>query len=40
MNFSGRKGYMLACKMPSPVALEDTAKSRCVVVGLVTGDKW
>jgi hypothetical protein len=31
---------MLACKTPSPVALEDIAKSRCFVVGLVTGDKW
>jgi hypothetical protein len=27
MNFSGRKGHMLARKMPSPVALEDIAKS-------------
>ncbi len=40
MNFSERKGRMLACKMPSPVALEDIAKSRCFLVGLVTGDKW
>ncbi len=40
MNFSGCKGHMLACKMPSPVALEDIAKSRCFLVGLVTGDKW
>ena len=40
MNFSGHKGHMLACKTPSPVALEDIAKSRCFVVGLVTGDKW
>jgi hypothetical protein len=31
---------MLACKMPNPVALEDIAKSRCFLVGLVTGDKW
>ncbi len=37
MNFSGCKGRMLACKMPSPVALEDIAKSRCFLVGLVTG---
>jgi hypothetical protein len=37
MNFSGHRGCMLA---PSPVALEDIAKSRCFVVGLVTGDKW
>ena len=27
MNFSGLKGRMLACKTPSPVALEDIAKS-------------
>jgi hypothetical protein len=40
MNFSGRKGQMLACKLPSPVALEGIAKSRCFLVGLVTGDKW
>jgi hypothetical protein len=40
MNFSVYKGRMLACKMPSPVALEDIAKSRCFIVGLVTGDKW
>ncbi len=40
MNFSGNKGRMLACKMPSPVALQDIAKSRCFLVGLVTGDKW
>jgi hypothetical protein len=40
MNFSGCKGCMLACKMPSLVALEDIAKSRCFLVGLVTGDKW
>ncbi len=36
MNFSGYKGHMLACKMPSPVALEDITKSRCFLVGLVT----
>ncbi len=30
---------MLACKTPSPVALEDIAKSRCFLVGLMTGDK-
>jgi hypothetical protein len=29
MNFSGHKGCMLACKTPSPVVLEDIAKSRC-----------
>jgi hypothetical protein len=40
MNFSGCKGCMLACKTPSPVALEGSAKSRCFLVGLVTGDKW
>jgi hypothetical protein len=40
MNFSGRKGRMLACKMPSSVALEDIAKSRCFLVRLVTGDEW
>ncbi len=40
MNFSGHKGRMLACKMPSPVAPEDIAKSRCFVVGLVTGEEW
>ena len=40
MNFSGRKGCMLACKVPSPVAIEDIAKSRCFLVGLVTGDIW
>jgi hypothetical protein len=33
MNFSGCKGHMLACKTPSPVALEDIAKSRCFLVG-------
>jgi hypothetical protein len=31
---------MLACKMPSPVALEDTAKRRCFLVGQMTGDDW
>jgi hypothetical protein len=40
MNFSGHKGCMLACKTPSPVALEDIVKSRCFLVGLVTRDKW
>jgi hypothetical protein len=40
MNFSGCKGHMLACKTPSPVALEDISKSRCFLVGLVTGDEW
>jgi hypothetical protein len=40
MNFSGRKECMLGCKTPSPVALEDIAKSRCFLVGLVSGDKW
>jgi hypothetical protein len=40
MNFSGCKRHMLACKTPSPVALEDIAKSRCFLVGLVTGDEW
>jgi hypothetical protein len=40
MNFSGRKGHMLACKTPSLVALEEISKSRCFLVGLVTGDKW
>jgi hypothetical protein len=40
MNFSGHKGCMLACKRPSPVALEDIAKSRCFVVGLVNGHEW
>jgi hypothetical protein len=39
MNFSGWKGRMLACKMPSSMALEDIAKSRCFSVGMVTGDK-
>ncbi len=38
MNFSGHNGCMLACKMPSSVALEDIAKSRCFLVGLVTGE--
>jgi hypothetical protein len=40
MNFSRCKGHMLVCKTPSPVALEDIPKSRCFLVGLVTGDKW
>jgi hypothetical protein len=40
MNFIGCKGHLLACKMPSLVALEDIAKSRCFLVRLVTGDKW
>jgi hypothetical protein len=40
MNFSGQKGHMQACKMPSSVALEDITKSRCFLVGLVTGEKW
>ncbi len=40
MNFSGHKGHVLACKTPSPVALEDIAKSRCFLVGLVTRVKW
>jgi hypothetical protein len=51
INFSGRKGCLLACKMPSPVALEDIigwiilngediANIRCFLVGLVTGDNW
>jgi hypothetical protein len=31
---------MLACNMPSPVALEDITKSRCFLMGPVTGDKW
>jgi hypothetical protein len=39
MKFTGRKGHMLACKMLSPVALEDIAKSRCFLVGMVTGNK-
>ncbi len=34
MNLSGHEGHTLACKMPSPVALEDIANSRCFVVGL------
>jgi hypothetical protein len=49
INFSGRKGHLLACKMPSPVALEDIlglmilngediANIRCFLAGLVTGD--
>jgi hypothetical protein len=39
LNFSGRKGHMLACKTPSPVALEDIANSRCFLVGMVARDK-
>jgi hypothetical protein len=51
INFSGRKGHLHACKMPSPVALEDILgwmilsgedieDIRCFLVGLVTGDNW
>jgi hypothetical protein len=51
INFSGLIGHLLACKMPSPVALEDIvgwvilneediANIRCFLVGLVTGDNW
>jgi hypothetical protein len=40
MNFSGCKGSMLACKTPNPVVLEEITKSRCFLVGLMTGDKW
>jgi hypothetical protein len=51
INFGGCKGHLLACKMPSPVALEDIlgwvtlngediANIRCFLVGLVTGDIW
>jgi hypothetical protein len=40
MNFSGCKERMLAWKTPSPVALEDIAKSRCFLVGLLIGDEW
>ncbi len=51
INFSGCKGHLLPCKMPSPVALEDIlgwmilnreniANIRCFSVGLVTGDNW
>jgi hypothetical protein len=40
MNFSGHKGCMLACKTPSPVALEDITKCRCFLVGLVTRVEW
>ncbi len=40
MNFSGCKGCKLACRTPSSVALEDIAKSRSFLVGLVAGDKW
>jgi hypothetical protein len=49
INFSGHKEHLLACKMPSPVALDDIlgwmilngkdiANIRCFLVGLVTGD--
>ncbi len=49
INFSGCKGHLHACKMPSPVALdnilgwmiltgEDIAEIRCFLVGLMTGD--
>ncbi len=49
INFSGCIGHLLACKIPSPVALEDIlgwviingediANIRCFLVGLVTGD--
>ncbi len=51
INFSGCTRHLLACKMPSPVALEDIlgwmilngeyiANIRCFLVGLVTGDNW
>jgi hypothetical protein len=51
INFSGCKGCLHACKMPSPLALEDIlgwmilngediANIRCFLVGLVTGDNW
>ncbi len=51
INFSGCKGHLLACKMPSPVALEDIlgwmflngediTNISCFLVGLVTGDNW
>jgi hypothetical protein len=49
IHFNKRRGHLLACKMPSPVALvdilgwmifnrEDTANIRCFLVGLVTED--
>jgi hypothetical protein len=48
---SGGIGHLLACKMPSPEALEDIVgwmilneedilNIRCFLVGLVTGDNW
>jgi hypothetical protein len=40
INFGGCVEHLLACKMPSPVALEDIANIRCFLVGLVTGDNW
>jgi hypothetical protein len=51
IHFSGHKGHLLACKMPSPVALEDSlgwmilngediVNIRCFLAGLVTGDNW
>jgi hypothetical protein len=51
INFIGHTGHLLACKMPSPVALEDIlgwmilngediTNIRCFLVGLVTGDNW
>jgi hypothetical protein len=51
INFSGRKGHLLSCKMPGPVALgdilgwmilngEDIANIRCFLVELVTRDNW
>jgi hypothetical protein len=40
INFSGHVGHLIACKIPSPVALEDIANNRCFLVGLVTGDNW
>ncbi len=51
MNFSGHKGCMLACKMPSPVALKGISKSRCFLRSFrhdhghtshkkMTGDDW
>jgi hypothetical protein len=48
INFSGCKGHLHGCKMPSPVAedflgwmilnRENIANIRCFLVGLVTGD--
>jgi hypothetical protein len=51
INFSGYIRHLLACKTPSPVALEDIigwmilneediANIRCFLVGLMTGDNW